>query len=108
MKMENVETQNRLLHLIYLGETDRILKHQKFKDGLNHLMKYEFVIIKNEKLQLTERGIKALKEGINSVKLKVKTKIHRPQEPASQDFIKPSLFIAFLILLIIILGITFI
>lgn len=75
MNVENIDSRNRLLHLIYEGKTSGILKDRALRESLNDLMKYELITIYNNKLSLTERGKIALKNGINTVITKVRPKL---------------------------------
>lgn len=78
MNVEEIDSRYRLLHLIYEGKTSGILTDRNLRESLNELMKYELVTIYNNKLRLTERGKNALKNGVNSVITKVRSKPKGP------------------------------
>ncbi len=103
MNTEKIDARYRLLHLIYEGKTSGILADRSLRDSLNDLMKYELITIYNNKLRLTERGKNAMKNGINSVLTKVRTKPQTPEivDPGRTNLIE--LVVTITILLIVIL-----
>lgn len=57
------EIKERLLQLIEDGDPTIILSSE-FTESLNELIKYEFVSIEDERLQLTEKGQQAKLQGL--------------------------------------------
>ena len=103
MKTENIESRYRLLHLIYEGKTSDILTDQGLRESLNDLMKHELITIYNNKLKLTESGMAAMKNGINTVITKVKSKKLNPiEEPAPRHLVELMVTIAVLLLVILV------
>lgn len=104
MKTENIDSRYRLLHLIHEGKTAGILMDQRLRESLNDLMKYELVTIYNNKLKLTERGMTALKNGINTVITRVKSKTYTRSmaEPVPRHLTELIVTITVLLLVILI------
>lgn len=55
---------NELLKLIGKNQTEKIISHSKFPDGLHDLVRRGYVVVENEQFFLTEKGEKARKTGI--------------------------------------------
>ena len=55
---------NDLLKLIGKRNTEKIISHSKFPDGLNELVRRGYVEVKDEQFFLTEKGENARKTGI--------------------------------------------
>lgn len=57
----------RLLKLIEEGDADRILNERKLVSKLNFLLDKELIYIEDDKLSLTEKGVRAKNKGLKSV-----------------------------------------
>lgn len=55
---------NDLLKLIGKKQTEKIISHSNFPDGLHDLVRRGYVVVKNEEFFLTEKGEQARKTGI--------------------------------------------
>lgn len=55
---------NELLKMIGKKQTEKILSHSKFPEGLNDLVRRGYVVVENEQFFLTEKGEHARKTGI--------------------------------------------
>lgn len=53
-----------LLKLIGKKQTEKIITHSEFPDGLRKLVRRGYVVVENEQFFLTEKGEKARKTGI--------------------------------------------
>lgn len=53
-----------LLKLIGKKQTEKIITHSDFPDGLRELVRRGYVVVENEQFFLTEKGEKARKTGI--------------------------------------------
>lgn len=56
----------KLLDLIEEGDPDKILSEEELFPKFNQLVKYNLVVLKEDKVFLTEKGIQAKKEGVDS------------------------------------------
>ena len=56
---------DRLMDLIEEGDPKKILSEEDLFPRFNRLVKYNLVVLKNEKVFLTKKGIKARNEGID-------------------------------------------
>jgi|SRR5690606_3739349 len=104
MKVEKIDSRYRLLHLIYEGKTSDILTDRSLRESLNDLMKYELITIYNNKLRLTDRGIAAMKNGINTVITKVKSqkKVQEIEDPIPKHLMELMITITVLLLVILV------
>lgn len=100
MNAEKMDSRHRPLHLIYKGNTSGILADRSLRESLNDLMKYELITISNQKLSLTERGKIALKNGINSVIVKVRPK-SESENPIDQDSTRLTILIITILLMLL-------
>ncbi|CAM4293700.1 hypothetical protein [Gillisia limnaea] len=57
---------DKLIDLIEKGDADKILSEEDLFPKFNRLVKYGLVVLKDEKVFLTEKGIQGKKEGVEA------------------------------------------
>lgn len=104
---------DKLLKLIEDGDADIILSEENMQGSLNELVKHELVLIKEDKIFLTELGQRARTEGVKKVisGLKPKPMIQINAAPVIERKIRSSntpYYILLILGLLLILAIQFI
>ena len=79
---------NKLLDLIEEGDPDKILSEEELFPKFNQLVKYGLVVLKDDKVFLTEKGIQAKNEGVDSFIQKEKFAIIQHQYMQQEDLNK--------------------
>lgn len=70
----NMDPTDRLLKLIEEGDADTILSQENMQNSFSELIKYELIVVKNDKVFLTELGAVARVVGVQKVLNEVKEK----------------------------------
>lgn len=70
----NYENQMEILKLIVNDDSSEILSSGYPGDDFRELMKYELIVVNDEKLELTELGRAALEQGVQTVMENLKKK----------------------------------
>lgn len=86
--MKNYNPMDKLLDLIEEGDPDKILSEEELFPKFNQLVKYGLVVLKDDKVFLTEKGIQAKNEGVDSFIKKEKLAIIQHQYMQQEDLNK--------------------
>lgn len=70
----NMDPSDKLLKLIEEGDADTILSEENMQNSFSELVKYELIVIKNDKIFLTELGTVARIVGVQKVVNELKEK----------------------------------
>lgn len=104
---------DKTLKLIESGEYDLILADNELYPKLNELIKHELVVVHNERLILTEKGIEAQKLGVEKVVKREKVKkiqkdyLHKTETIKAQHPKKIILLLGVLLFLLLIILLYF-
>ena len=73
-KENNPLTQEEMLHLIECGDIVELLSEENMK-GFNDLIKYELIVVKDDKIYLSELGKEAKLNGVKNTVARQRVKI---------------------------------
>lgn len=107
---DHMDPTDKLLKLIEEGDADTILSEENMQNSFSELIKYELIVLKNDKVFLTELGTVARIVGVKKVVKELKEKeiaVNSAAPVADQKNIKTSNSSYYILLIIGILMMLF-